>query len=187
MKSTKTARFISSMLVVLSVAFLFGQSIPKTIKFMNCEWGSSPESVIAALNQELPEIEVRENKKVYRPSSKGNKSRREFNATTYFPFAGHYWGLQFIYSDNKLIMIFLVGQERDGWNEADRTKIIEGFDARYGEHEIVSALLRAFDSSAPKWEAEDGSNLILTAPRSTGEIWKMAIEYHAPDYIKEGK
>ena len=191
MKRVKATRFIVSVLVILSAASAFGQSLPKTIKFMNCEWGILPENAITALNQESPEINLKENKKVY-PSSSRGKKRREFSPTSYYPFAGYYWELQFIFSDNKLIMVFLVSKERYEWSgsEADRSKIIEGFDAMYGEHEIVSALIRAFDSSAPKWKAEDGSNLALTAtrqPREGGKIWRIAIEYHAPDYIKNGK
>jgi len=164
MKKAKAFKFIVSIFITLNLSGLYGQSSLKTIKFMNCEWGISPEEAIAALQQESVDINIKENINLkYEDKAIG---MREF-VTHDFLFAGHKWRLKLIFLDNKLANVLLSS------SNADKLKTIRELEAKFGEYKTDITYSEI-------WEAKDGSQLSLRTP-----INKIIISYYAPGFWEE--
>lgn len=166
MKRIRTVTFIISMLILLGGVNLFGQSIPKAIKFLNLEWEVSSEEAVASIKKESEDISFRRNKNLDL-TYKEMGFDEEFVAND-FQFVSYKWLLTLRFSKNKLIEILLRGRN------INESKIIEEIEKEFGEYETIPP------SEDKKWKAEDGSELFLVHFGSA----IIALLYRAPGYEK---
>jgi len=162
MEKLKITRILLTVFFVLVVAGLDGKVVSLSIKFMNCEWGISPEEAISALKQELINIEFTESRNLsYTDRARGI---RLFEPEA-FQFADYKWSLKLKFLDNKLVEVILIS------SNVDESRILNELEAKFGKHEIHSI------TKDKIWKAEDGSKLYLVT-------WgkKTFIMYQAPHF-----
>jgi len=172
MKRMKTAKSIISMLIILSATVLFGQSTHKAFKFLNCEWGSSPEAIIAALKEES--VEIKEDTKLEKLDKEIGIREFETDRVKKFEFGGYNWDcLSLKFLDNKLVKVILDSENVDEW------KLSEELEAKFGEYETGLVL------NLKIWKAEDGSSLKLSVTRIPGFEKMVLITYEVPGFLEE--
>jgi len=171
------------------------QTGQKSMQFMNCEWGMSPEMVVKALSESLKVTIV--------PKPAKKESERELDKlmgiTKYgldnFKFQGYPWTLTIEFYDNKLEQVELKNFKKELIDEADILKQIE---AKYCEGKSSSAMLTIYakarlqgvDVQKPtdfidmtwSWAGQDGSELSL----SHLELVKL-VTWSAPGHFERWK
>jgi hypothetical protein len=164
----KITKFFLIVFFILSVAGLFGQSTLISIRFLNCEWGISPEEAIISLREEIPDIDLKENTQLKDEDKK--TGMREFE-TESFLFANYKWRLKLIFLDNKLANVILSS------SKANKLKVIEELEAKFGKYEVDL-------TKSEIWEAIDGSQLSLRIfDLSSKKV--ISVSYYAPGFWGE--
>ncbi len=150
-------------MILLNNVSLFGQSIPKAIKFLNLQWEISSEEAIAAIKKESSDTSFR---RIWNlPYFYKEKGFDEEWVADDFQFFSHKWLLTLLFSKNKLMLIILRSKS------VNESKIIEEIKQKFGEYETIPP------KDDKKWKAEDGSELNLVHV-----INELGLMYQAPGY-----
>ena len=142
MKEITTISFIVCFFLILNVKILFAQSSDETVKFLNYEWGISPEQVITVLKQESPNVDIEE---IINQEDKA-LGMRAFKADG-LRYIGCQWTLQFVFMDNKLAYVHL------NRGKIEKSKLVRRLDTIFGAHENLLFY--------EEWKGKDGSELHL--------------------------
>ena len=171
MEKLKITRILLTVFFVLVVVALNGKVVTPSVKFMNCEWGLSPEEATAVLKGEMPDIDIKENINLkYEDKAIG---MREFISYD-FSFVGNKWRLKLIFLDDKLSYVVLTSTGKT----PNRLKVSKELRAEFGEYETV---LDAWE----EWNAIDESHLIVIETKAPRKA--VIIAYQCQGYMEEIK